>query len=98
MTRARDRRGAWIHRGRWTAEVHGPARVVVPAVRAVCGDRWHWDSASHCLRVPIVFADDLDAALTADTTPVLAPRARGSRTRKAAVSTTAANAAPAGLW
>jgi hypothetical protein len=63
VTRQRDRRGAWIHRGRWTAEIHGPARVVVPAVRAVCGDRWSWDSSAHCLRVPIVFADDLEAAL-----------------------------------
>jgi len=51
--------------GRWTAEVRGPARVIVDAVLAVCGTAFsiEWDTRSRSLRVPIGKAHDLVAAL-----------------------------------
>jgi hypothetical protein len=54
-----------VSAGRWTAEVRGPARVIVDAVLDVCGTAFsiEWDSRSRSLRVPIAKAHDLVAAL-----------------------------------
>jgi hypothetical protein len=58
---------AVVDAGRWTCEVRGPVRVIVPAVRDVCGTAFsiEWDNRSRSLRVPIAKAHDLVAAIEA---------------------------------
>jgi hypothetical protein len=51
--------------GKWTCDVRGPVRHIVPAVRAVCGRDWtlDFDHRSRSLRIPVDKTADLVAAL-----------------------------------
>jgi hypothetical protein len=53
--------------GKYSAEVRGPVRIVVGAVRDVAGMGFtiEWDNRSRSLRVPLGKAHDLIAALQA---------------------------------
>lgn len=51
-----------VRRGRSTAVVYGPPQLTVEHVVRVCGTRWSVDKPN-ALRVPLEFADDLEAAL-----------------------------------
>lgn len=53
--------------GRWTLEARGPAHVLIPAVRDVCGTAFtiEYDNRSRAVRVPVSRAHDLVAALEA---------------------------------
>jgi hypothetical protein len=58
---------ATVDVGRWSCTVRGPVRVVVPAVRDVCGSAFtlSYDNRARELRVPLGKAHDLIAALEA---------------------------------
>ena len=64
---ARKRPGVIVDIGRWTAEVCGPVRFTVPAVRQACGHHWTmtYDNRARSLRVPLGTVADVIAALEA---------------------------------
>jgi hypothetical protein len=61
-TRRREPVQVELRRWRSTATVIGPPQLTVEHVVRICGRRWSVDKVG-VLRVPIEFADDLEAAL-----------------------------------
>lgn len=65
MTARRKKPAVRVDVGKWTAEIRGPVRLTVPAVRDACGQNWtlEYDNRRRALRVPAGKAHDVVAAL-----------------------------------
>ena len=62
---ARKRPVVTVDVKRWSAEVTGPVRFVIPACRAALGQLWslEHDNRRRCVRIPASRAADVVAAL-----------------------------------